>query len=147
MDHIIPKPSYLLSILTSRCPRCRRGDMFKEPNPYKKVKLSHIFDMPDNCPECGQKYELENGFWYGTGYVSYALAVAISVSTFVAWLVLIGVSTEDNRVFYWLGLNGVLLVLLQPWMMRLSRVIYLYFFVSYDENYKKTNPVEFDHKQ
>jgi hypothetical protein len=121
--------------------------MFKEPNPYKKVKLSHIFDMPDNCPECGQKYELENGFWYGTGYVSYALAVAISVSTFVAWLVLIGVSTEDNRVFYWLVLNGVLLVLLQPWMMRLSRVIYLYFFVSYDENYKKTNPVEFDHKQ
>ncbi|NDE10418.1 MAG: DUF983 domain-containing protein [Chitinophagia bacterium] len=147
MDHIIPKPSYLLSIFTSRCPRCRRGNMFKHPNPYKKVKLSHIFEMPDNCPECGQKYELENGFWYGTGYVSYALAVAISVTTFVAWLVLIGVSTEDNRVFYWLGFNGVLLVLLQPWMMRLSRVIYLCFFVSYDENYKKTNPVEFDHKQ
>jgi hypothetical protein len=73
--------------------------MFKHPNPYKKVKLSHIFEMPDNCPECGQKYELENGFWYGTGYVSYALAVAISVTTFVAWLVLIGVSTEnDNSV-------------------------------------------------
>jgi len=147
MDHIIPKPSYLLSIFTSRCPRCRRGNMFKHSNPYRKVKLSHIFDMPDSCPECGQKFELENGFWYGTGYVSYALAVAISVSTFVAWLVLIGVSTEDNRVFYWLGFNGVLLVLLQPWMMRLSRVIYLCFFVSYDENYKKTNPVEFDHKQ
>jgi len=147
MDHNIPKPSYLISIFTSKCPRCRRGIMFKHPNPYKKVKLSHIFEMPDNCPECGQKYELENGFWYGTGYVSYALAVAISVTTFVAWLVLIGVSTEDNRVFYWLGFNGVLLVLLQPWMMRLSRVIYLYFFVSYDENYKKTNPVEFDHKQ
>ena len=147
MDHNIPKPSYLISIFTSKCPRCRRGNMFNQPNPYKKVKLSHIFDMPDNCPECGQKYELENGFWYGTGYVSYALAVAISVTTFVAWLVLIGVSTEDNRVFYWLGFNGVLLVLLQPWMMRLSRVIYLYIFVSYDENYKKTNPVEFDHKQ
>ena len=147
MDHIIPKPNYLLSIFSSRCPRCRRGNMFKHSNPYRKVKLSHIFDMPDSCPECGQKFELENGFWYGTGYVSYALAVAISVSTFVAWLVLIGVSTEDNRVFYWLGFNGVLLVLLQPWMMRLSRVIYLYFFVSYDENYKKTNPVEFDHKQ
>jgi hypothetical protein len=62
-------------------------------------------------------------------------------------MVLIGVSTEDNRVFYWLGFNGVLLILLQPWMMRLSRVMYLCFFVKYDENYKKTDPVEFDHKQ
>lgn len=147
MEHSIPKPSFLLSLFTSKCPRCRRGAMFKEPNPYKKIKLSHIFDMHDNCPECGQKYDLETGFWYGTGYVSYALAVAISVTTFVAWMVLIGVSTEDNRVFYWLGFNGVLLILLQPWMMRLSRVIYLCFFVKYDENYKKTNPVEFDHKQ
>ena len=147
MEHTITKPSYLLSLFTSRCPRCRRGAMFKEPNPYKKIKLSHIFDMYDNCPECGQKYDLETGFWYGTGYVSYALAVAISVTTFVAWMVLIGVSTEDNRVFYWVGFNGVLLILLQPWMMRLSRVIYLCFFVKYDENYKKTDPVEFDHKQ
>ena len=121
--------------------------MFKDPNPYKKFKLSHIFDMHDNCPECGQKYDLEQGFWFGTGYVSYALAVAISVATFVAWLVLIGVSTEDNRVFYWLGFNGVFLVVLQPWMMRLSRVIYLYFFVSYDVDYKQTRPIEFDHKQ
>src|ERR1700712_3185892 len=103
MDDKKPKPSYLWSILTMRCPRCRRGAMFTHPNAYKKIKLSHIFDMPEHCPECGQKFDLETGFWYGTGYVSYALAVAISVASFVAWMVLIGVSTEDNRVFYWLG--------------------------------------------
>ena len=142
-----PKPNYFWSILTMRCPRCRRGPMFKDSNPFKKLKLSYILDMPETCPECGQRYDLEQGFWYGTGYVSYALAVAVSVATFLAWLVLIGVSTEDNRVFYWLGLNGLFLVVLQPWLMRLSRVIYLYFFVSYDENYKQTKPVEFDHKQ
>ena len=28
------------------------------------------------------------------------------------------------------------LILLQPWLMRLSRVIYIRFFVSYDENYE-----------
>ena len=66
--------------------------------------------------------------------MSYALAVAISVSTFVAWWVLIGISTEDNRIFYWLITNAVLLVVLQPWMMRLSRVIYMRFFIRYDEN-------------
>ena len=45
-----------------------------------------------------------------------------------------------------MGLNAVLLVFLQPWLMRLSRVIYLYFFVSYDPNYKQTSVKSFDYK-
>ena len=140
-----PKPNYFWSILTMKCPRCRRGLMFKDPNPYRKFKLSHIFDMYDNCRECGQKYDMEQGFWYGTGYVSYALAVALSAVTFVAWWILIGVSFNDNRVFYWLGINTFLLVVLQPWMMRLSRVIYLYFFVSYDTDFENKESVKFDY--
>lgn len=139
-----PTPNYFWSILTMKCPRCRRGPMFKDANPFKSLKLSHIFNMYDTCPECNQKYDMEQGFWYGTGYVSYALAVAVSVTTFIAWLVLIGVSTEDNRIFWWLGSNTVLLVLIQPWLMRLSRVIYMRFFVKYNENYDTTKPVEFD---
>lgn len=117
--------------------------MFKDPNPYRKITLQHIFDMHEHCPTCGQKYDLEPGFWYGTAYVSYAVTVAISTATFVAWLVLIGVSTEDNRIFWWLGVNAVALVVLQPWIMRLSRVIYMRFFVSYDENYAVTAPKQF----
>ena len=135
-----PRPSYIWSMLTMRCPRCRRGPMFRNPNPFKKLKLSYIFDMPDNCPVCNQKYDLEQGFWYGTGYVSYALAVAVSAGTFIAWLVLIGVSTDDNRIFWWLGLNAVLLVVIQPWLMRLSRVMYIRFFVRYDAHYEETEP-------
>lgn len=139
-----PKPGSLWSIFAMRCPRCRKGPMFKNTNAYKKLSLTYIFDMYDNCPVCGQKYDMEPGFWYGTGYVSYALAVALSVITFVAWWVLIGVSTEDNRIFWWLGINGILLVILQPWLMRLSRVIYIRFFVSYDENYEQTKPKAFE---
>ena len=139
-----PRPSYYWSILTMKCPRCRRGPMFKDNNPFRKLKLSHIFLMPDNCPVCSQKYDLEPGFWYGTAYVSYALAVAVSATTFVAWLVLIGVSTDDNRIFWWLGINALILLLTQPWLMRLSRVLYIRFFVRYDENYEETNPVKFE---
>lgn len=139
-----PKPNYWWSIFSMKCPRCRKGPMFKNANPFKKLSLTHIFDMPENCPVCNQKYEMEPGFWYGTGYVSYALAVAVSATTFVAWLVLIGVSVDDNRIFAWLGFNIVLLLVIQPWLMRLSRVIYLYFFVSYDEHYTETKPREFD---
>ena len=127
-----------------KCPRCRRGAMYKDPNPYKKITLKHIFDMHEKCPVCAQKYDLEPGFWYGTAYVSYALTVAISSTTFVAWLVLIGVSTDDNRIFWWLGLNALALVVLQPWIMRLSRVIYMRFFIRYDENYEVTKPKEFE---
>ena len=96
--------------------------------------------MPERCSVCGQPFELEVGFYYGTGYVSYALSVALTVATFVAWFVLIGMSVKDNRFFYWMGFNIVLLIVLQPWLMRISRVIYLYFFVKYDPEYASKLP-------
>ncbi len=137
-----PKPNFLWSILTMRCPRCRRGPMFKDNNPYKKLSLKHIFDMYDHCPVCRQKFDLEVGFWYGTGYVSYLLVVLMSGLTFIAWWILIGISTEDNRIFYWLIANTVLIIILQPWLMRISRVIYIYFFIKYNENYESAPSVE-----
>ena len=91
-----PTPNFYWSILSMRCPRCRKGPMYKDANPYRNLSLKHISDMHENCPVCNQKYDMEPGFWYGTGYVSYALAVAISVASFVAWWVLIGVSVSDN---------------------------------------------------
>lgn len=141
-----PNPSWLWSMLTMKCPRCRRGEMFANKSAYRKLSLKHIFAMPDNCSECGQKYDMEPGFWYGTSYVSYALTVALSVATFVAWVVLIGVSVKDgdNRIYWWLGINAIILIVAQPWLMRISRVLYIRFFVSYDKEYKKTNPKAFE---
>jgi phage FluMu protein Com len=127
------KPNYFVSLFTMKCPHCRRGDMFKNKNPFH-WRLSHIFDMHEKCPVCKQVYELETGFWFGTGYVSYALGVAFSVFTLILYWLAFGLSFMDNSIFYWLGVNGVLLLLIQPWMMRISRAIYLYFFVYYDED-------------
>ena len=109
--------------------------MFKQANAYKKLTLTHIFDMHERCQVCGQKFDLEPGFWYGTGYVSYGLLVVLSAITFVAWWLIIGISIDDNRIFYWLIFNAVLIVALQPWIMRFSRVAYIYLFVRYNENY------------
>ncbi len=139
-----PKPNFIWSVLTMRCPRCRRGDMFRNSNPFKKLKLSYILDMYDNCPVCRQKFDLEPGFWYGTGYVSYALAVAISGFTFIVWWIVIGISTDDNRIFGWLIFNSVLLVVIQPWLMRFSRVVYLLFFLKYNDNYDTEETIVFD---
>ncbi len=138
------KPGLLWSIFSMKCPRCRRGNMYNGGHPYKKLNLKHIFNMPERCNECNQKFDMEPGFWYGTGFVSYALAVAISVASFIAWWVIVGLSLKDDRVLYWLIFNGVLLVVIQPWLMRLSRVIYIYIFVKYDPNYKENLPQKFN---
>lgn len=128
-----------------RCPRCRRGDMFTVSNPYKSLKISSILGMHDRCPVCGQKFDLEPGFWYGTGYVSYALVVVFSAITFIIWVFTIGVSMDDNRVFGWLITNAILIVLLQPWLMRFSRAVYLNFFVRYNKNYETEEGKTFDY--
>lgn len=133
-----PKPGYLLSVLDNRCPRCRTGRIFASSRVYA---LKDTVRMNPQCPVCGQPTEIEVGFYYGTGYVSYAISVAFSVTTFLAWWVLIGFSTEDSRFFYWLGLNAVLLLALQPLLMRLSRSLWLSWFVPYDPYWRK-NSVE-----
>lgn len=101
--------------------------MFVNKHSYSR----NFRQMHDICPVCGQPMEIEAGFYYGTGYVSYALAVAVSVASFVAWYVIIGMSLHDNRFFWWMGFNAVLLIALQPYLMRLARTIWLSFFVRY----------------
>lgn len=122
-------PSYIPALLTLKCPHCRKGDMFVNKSSYSKG----FMQMHDNCPVCGQPMEIEPAFYYGTGYVSYALSVAVTVASFIAWWVIIGLSLHDNRFFWWIGFNAVLLLVLQPYLMRLSRTVWLSFFVRYDK--------------
>jgi len=135
------KPGYLLSVLGNKCPRCREGYIFKTKNPYQ---LSISTEMVEHCPACHQRTEIEVGFYYGTGYVSYALSIAFLVATFVAWWFLIGMSfsIDDNRIFYWLGTAIALLLIIQPMIMRLSRTLWLSWFVSYDPQWKEHQPNE-----
>ncbi len=132
--------SFLWGLFNYKCSRCRTGDMFQNKNSYK---LKTFLEMHEHCPACGQRMELETGFYVGTGYVSYGLTVAFSVSTFVAWRVLIGMTfaIDDNRIFWWLGVNAGLMLLLQPYFMRFSRAIWLAMFVKYNPKWKSEKPV------
>ena len=111
-----------------KCPNCRKGNMFTNKSMFP---LSGLLKMPERCPECGQKMEIEVGFYYGTGYVSYGLTVALLAICFVAYWVILGLSVTDNSIFYALGFSVAVAVVLQPWLMRISRVLYLYMFVKY----------------
>ena len=123
------RPGLLQSVLTNKCPHCRKGDLFINPNPYD---LKDTMKMPDVCPVCGQRFELQTGFYFGTGFVSYGLTVFLSGLTFIIWWFTVGMSVHDNRLFWWLGCNAALLLLLQPPIQRLARSVWIAFFVRYE---------------
>lgn len=126
------KKSLIKSIIICKCPRCREGNMFVQPHVYRKGFMK----MHDTCEVCGQPFDLEVGFYYGSSYVSYALSIAISVASLIGWWLTIGFSTQDNRIFYWMGFNALLLIGIQPILMRIARSGWLNFFVQYDADWK-----------
>ncbi|RYG51335.1 MAG: DUF983 domain-containing protein [Chitinophagaceae bacterium] len=134
-----PHRGYFASVLSCRCPRCREGKLFTNST---SIRVSKNLAMPKYCPACGQPTEIEVGFYYGTSYVSYAITVAMSVVTLVAWWFTIGLSINDNRFFYWIGSNAIFLILLQPWLMRVSRSLWISWFIGYDPLWKIKSPVD-----
>ena len=122
----------ILALFECKCPRCRLGHMFKSEKAYSKGFMK----MNEQCEVCGQHFELEVGFYYGSGYVSYGITVALSVATFIAWWIIIGISVNDNRVIWWLLFNAIFILGLQPPLMRLSRVVWPALFVKYDPDWR-----------
>ncbi len=134
---------YIASVISCRCPRCREGKLFQHPTTirFKKNML-----MNKECKVCGQSSEIEVGFYYGTSYVSYALTVGFSLISLGIWALTIGLSTDDNRFFIWMGINAAVLILLQPWLMRFSRSLWISWFVKYDPDWKENQPVDFSER-
>ena len=131
------KPGFISSILQNKCTRCRRGKLFQNDNPYD---LKNVMKMHEHCSVCGQILEPEVGFYYGTGFVSYGLSIMVCIVTFILWALIIGFSLNDNRIFWWIGVNAFLLLVLQPPLMRLSRTVWLAIFVHYDPEWKDKPP-------
>ena len=134
-----PHRSYLSSVVGCWCPRCREGKLFLHPLTFR---LKKNLEMYDRCAVCGQPTDIEVGFYYGTGYVSYLIGIAITLASFLIWLLIIGFSFHDSRFTVWITVNSVLLVLLQPWLMRFSRSLWLSFFVPYEPDWEHIAPAE-----
>ena len=123
---MVGKGTKLYSILHSKCPKCQEGDLFLDPNPYH---LKNMDKMHVNCPVCAEPSEPEPNFYYGAMYVSYAYTVALFVATYVISALILGLAMWST-----IGLLTALLVILGPYLFRLSRVTYLNFFVHYDKD-------------
>jgi len=121
---MINKGTKLYSIVHFSCPRCQESPLFVNPNPYVYNDMAKIYE---NCPVCGNKHEIEPGFFWGAMYVSYAFSVAISVTVFLIYHVLF-----SSFPFSYFVVALILAQLLSyPVFFRLSRVIYLNFFINY----------------
>jgi len=124
----------LYSIFTGSCPKCHKGKLFLNSNPYKPQNWDK---MNAKCEHCGLKYELEPGFYQGAMYVSYALGVALSVIIFLTFFLVIGF---DPLWFF--IVNTLALVVFAPFLFRFARAICLNIFVHYDKNSSQNQQVE-----
>lgn len=134
MKSVNKKLAYLGSLLLFKCPHCREGKVFLNKNSYK---LNNFLKMHERCPVCGQQLEVKKEFYYAPTFLSYAISIFLSLCTFIAWWIFIGFSVNDNRIFWWFAANIVLILLLQPYILRFSRVAWLSFSVPYDANWQQ----------
>ncbi|WP_026730531.1 DUF983 domain-containing protein [Flavobacterium denitrificans] len=118
------KGSKLNSIFTGSCPRCQNESMYEDKNP---LHLTKVLKMNENCSHCGLKYQIEPSFFYGAMYVSYGLNVAVGIAAFIVSFVFFGASISQSFISI-----IITLILLFPFVLRLSRNLYINMFISYD---------------
>ena len=121
---MLKKGSKLNSILTGSCPKCQNESMYSDKNP---LHLTKVLKMNENCSHCGLKYQIEPSFFYGAMYVSYGLNVAVGIAAFIVSFVFFGASIEQSFLTI-----VITLIVLFPFVLRLSRNLYINMFISYD---------------
>lgn len=117
------------SILKGKCPRCHEGDFFKYPFTFNPSKITKLHKT---CSHCDLKYMIEPSFFYGAMYVNYGLTVAIGVTTFVITRLFL----ELNLLQSFISVL-IILLLLAPLNLRLSRILWINMFVKFQPKAKK----------
>jgi uncharacterized protein (DUF983 family) len=62
-------PGALSGIWHQVCPRCRSGPI------YRTSLWRGFLNMYERCPNCGLKFEREQGYFVGAMYISYLLSI------------------------------------------------------------------------
>ena len=121
---MLKKGTKLFSVFHNACPQCHNGKFFSHPI---SLNLKNNLKIYDTCNSCGLKYMIEPSFFYGAMYVSYALTVGLAVAIFVVGY-LFNLSLITSLIS-----TLVILILLTPVTMRVSRLLYINMFVHYKE--------------
>ncbi|GAB3656732.1 DUF983 domain-containing protein [Echinicola sediminis] len=100
--------------------------MFQSGTLYHPKKFSQ---MQPQCPECGQSFNPEPGFYFGAMFISYALNTALFICTWISMALLM----EEVSIDYMLAVILSLVIVLLPITYRLSRSIWIHIFVKYQK--------------
>ncbi len=119
-------PSFLPSLFSLKCPNCRKGKVFVNKSVFP---LNKCLALHDHCPVCSQKlkYEQNNG-----GGINYALTMMLFFLNLIWYVPIFGLTYKDNSFYYFLITSVCVVILVQPWLMRLSRMVYLYMYIHYN---------------
>lgn len=122
------KGTKIYSIFTGKCPVCHTGKMYEDSNAYH---LSSTLKMNERCQHCDTKFKIEPSFFYGAMYVSYPVGIIIAGVAFAI-------------CFFWLDLGrlnsflviSVMMLLMLPIILRLSRNIWINMFFKFKKEKK-----------
>lgn len=102
----------LAALLQGRCPRCRRGRIFRG-----------LVAMHPTCPLCGLRFEREQGYFTGAMYVSYLLAVPVLAACAGA----VALAFPSLSFEATMAVAAVLFLPFVPLIFRASRVLWIHF--------------------
>ena len=120
------KGTKLYSIFTGKCPVCHSGNMYRKNNPYI---ISETLVMHDRCAHCDTKFKIEPSFFYGAMYVSYPVGIIFAGIAFVISFFILDLGRLTS-----FAIIIVVLLLLLPIILRLSRNIWINFFFKFDKS-------------
>jgi uncharacterized protein (DUF983 family) len=125
------KPSLLPALLTMKCPSCRKSTVFVNKRIFP---LGQCLALKDECEVCGERMKSESN---NGGGINYALTMILFFLNLLWYWPLfsssptLGLAVHNNSVFYFLGMSITVVLLAQPFLMRLSRMLYLYIYVGF----------------
>jgi len=125
MEATSARPGIIPAILTMKCPSCRKSHVFVNKSIFP---LGQLVELKDECEVCGQKMKSERN---NGGGINYALTVLLFFINLCWYWPIFGLSYKDDSVWRYLITSTIIVLLAQPYLMRLSRMIYLYLYVGF----------------
>lgn len=122
---IIPKSSFLYSIIWHKCPRCHEGDL------WRSALIPHfkLYDMYEQCPVCKTYYETEPQVWYGAMIIAYIVSsVTLLLTAFITFVIFDMVPWQAYLIILSVAILGF------AFNARLSRAIWINVMIRYDAN-------------
>ncbi len=124
------KNSFFSSVVRQKCPKCRTGNLFV----HGSYNLKKFTEMNEKCGHCSQTFHLEPSFYIGAMYVSYAINVALFVTISIA----ISILFPGTDLLWYFAAIVTTVLLLYPLLLRLSRSLWIHFFVKYDNEIERS---------